>query len=43
MDRKERIIRLVSIAGPGIYVKDEGIGSLMPPEGYHVLGTTFFI
>ncbi len=42
MDRKKKIIRLLSQSTEGKYVKEEGIGSILP-DGYHILGTTFFI
>ncbi len=42
MDRKEKIIRLLSQPAQGKRVKEEGIGYLSS-DGYHVLGTTFFI
>jgi hypothetical protein len=42
MERKERIIRLLSQPAEGEFVFEEGIGSFQP-GGYHVLGTTFFI
>ena len=42
MDRKEKIIRLLSQAAEGKNVKEEGIGYLWS-DGLHDLGTTFFI
>jgi hypothetical protein len=42
MDRKERIIRLLSQAAEGKYVEEEGIGFFTPKDG-HWLGTAFFI
>ena len=41
MDRKERIIRLLSLSGEGKTVKEEGIGKIHS-DGYHILGTTYF-
>ena len=42
MDRKERIIRLLSQPEKEKSAKEEGIGSFTPIGG-HDLGTTFFI
>jgi hypothetical protein len=42
MDRKERIIRLLSQQPQGTNVVEEGIGRLWS-DGCHILGTTFFI
>ena len=42
MERKERIIRLLSLTAEGKQVKEEGIGLFSPALG-HELGTTYFI
>ncbi len=42
MERKEKIIRLLSQPPQGEYVEEEGIGYLSS-SGYLVLGTTYFI
>ena len=42
MERKEKIIRFLSQAAEEKKVEEEGIG-LLSPDGYHYLGTTFFI
>ena len=42
MDRKEQIIRLLSLIAEGKQVKEEGIGRFLPGWG-HILGKTFFI
>jgi hypothetical protein len=42
MDRKEKIIRLISRPAEGKYVREEGIGQLTS-HGCHQLRTTFFI
>ena len=42
MERKEKIIRLLSQAAQGKSVKEEGIGKYDPDDGLW-LSTTFFI
>ncbi len=42
MERKERIIRLLSQAAQEEWVKEEGIGYLSS-DGCHIMSTTYFI